>query len=123
MMINRTANMFRSRTLMLLACCLGWSAPKACAMDRDTRILLVVLDGFRSDYLTPQLMPHLYPQVQRGVIGKAHHVALPSVTRVNASTLVTGCWPERHGLMANTIYVPSMNPTGGVSTASRPNLL
>jgi hypothetical protein len=41
------------------------------------------------------------------------------VTRVNASTLVTGCLPAHHGLVANTLHVPVLNPTGGISTGSR----
>lgn len=93
------------------------------AMAPDTRILVVVLDGFRSDYFTPVLMPRCFAEAQRGVIGKAHHAVLPTVTRVNASTLVTGTLPGRHGLVANTLYVPELNPTGGVSTGSRERLL
>ncbi len=108
---------------LLLAFCLCHGVPTDCRIDPDTRILVVVLDGFRSDYLTPQLMPRCYPQAQRGVIGKAHHVALPSVTRVNAATMVTGCFPARHGLVANTIFVPELNRTKGISTANRTNLL
>jgi len=93
------------------------------AMDEDTRILVVVLDGFRPDYLNSELMPRCYWEAQGGVIGTAHHAALPSVTRVNAATMATGCYPARHGLMANTIYVPELNSTGGISTGSRKNLL
>lgn len=92
-------------------------------MVADTRILVVVLDGFRSDYFTPELMPRCYAAAQRGVIGKAHHSVLPTVTRVNAATLVTGCLPTRHGLVANSLYVPALNPTGSVSTGSRQKLL
>jgi arylsulfatase A-like enzyme len=92
-------------------------------MDPDTRILLVVLDGCRSDYLTPELMPRCYSEAQHGVIGTAHHAALPTVTRVNAATMVTGCYAARHGLVANTVYVPALKPTGGISTGRRKNLL
>lgn len=93
------------------------------AMSADTRILLVVLDGCRSDYFTPDLMPRCYAAAQDGVIGKAHHAVLPTVTRVNASSLVTGCQPARHGIVANSLYVPTLNPNGGVSTGSRQRLL
>jgi hypothetical protein len=92
-------------------------------MDADTRILVVVVDGCRPDCLNSELMPRCYWEAKGGVIGIAHHAALPSVTRVNAATMATGCYPSRHGLMANTIYVPELNPTGGISTGSRKNLL
>ncbi|MSU57128.1 MAG: alkaline phosphatase family protein [Pedosphaera sp.] len=91
--------------------------------NSDTRILLVVLDGFRSDYFTPELMPRCYAAAQQGVIGTTHHSVLPTVTRVNAATLVTGCLPSKHGLVANSLFVPALNPTGSISTGSRPKLL
>ncbi|MCA9442900.1 MAG: alkaline phosphatase family protein, partial [Candidatus Omnitrophica bacterium] len=51
-----------------------------------------------------------------------HHSVYPTVTRVNASSFVTGCYPAKHGLMENTVYFPKVNPTGGLSTGSRDNL-
>src|SRR5688572_28840725 len=93
------------------------------AMDANTRILVVVLDGCRPDYLNSELMPRTYWEAKGGVIGTAHHAALPSVTRVNAATMVTGCYPTRHGLVANTVFVPELNSTNGISTGSRANLL
>lgn len=89
----------------------------------DARILLIVVDGCRADYLTPELMPHCLAAAQRGVIGTAHHSVLPTVTRVNASTLVTGCLPAKHGLVANALFVPELNATGSISTGSREKLL
>ena len=89
----------------------------------DARILLIVVDGCRADYLTPELMPRCHAAAQSGVIGRAHHSVLPTVTRVNASTLVTGCLPAKHGLVANALYVPALNPAGSISTGSRQRLL
>jgi arylsulfatase A-like enzyme len=109
---------------MFLLLWLPGVAPQlGCAMGTDTRILVVVLDGCRPDYLSSELMPRCFWEAKGGVIGTAHHAALPSVTRVNAATMTTGCYPSRHGLMANTIYVPEVNPTGSISTGSRKNLL
>lgn len=109
------------RLALTLFICLNLSASQA--MEPDTRILVVVLDGFRSDYFTPELMPRCHAAARQGVIGSAHHAVLPTVTRVNASTLVTGSLPARHGLVANTLYVPELNPTGGISTGDRAKLL
>lgn len=100
-----------------------WLVVTSHAMDADIRILVVVLDGCRPDYLSSELMPRSFWEAKGGVIGTAHHAALPSVTRVNAATMTTGCYPSRHGLMANTIYVPELDPTGGISTGSRQTLL
>src|SRR5690349_13459753 len=71
--------------------------------------LVIVVDGLRPDYVTPQVMPRLYRLGRRGIVFTAHHSVFPTVTRVNASSFVTGAYPETHGLMGNTIYVPSVS--------------
>jgi arylsulfatase A-like enzyme len=51
-----------------------------------------------------------------------HHSVFPTVTRVNASSMVTGVYPEAHGLLGNTIYIPAVNATRGLDTGSRETL-
>jgi predicted AlkP superfamily pyrophosphatase or phosphodiesterase len=51
------------------------------------------------------------------------HAAFPTVTRVNGGTLVTGMWPERHGLVSNTMYVPAVDPAKPFSTGEWKELL
>ena len=46
----------------------------------------------------------------------------PTVTRVNAASFVTGAYPETHGLLGNTIFVPKANPARGLDTAELANL-
>jgi arylsulfatase A-like enzyme len=84
--------------------------------------LVIVVDGLRPDYVTPDVMPRLFGLGQRGIVFSAHHSVFPTVTRVNASSFVTGAYPETHGLMGNTIYIPKVNATGGLDTDKRENL-
>jgi len=84
--------------------------------------LVIVVDGLRPDYVTPEVMPRLYSLGQRGIVFTAHHSVFPTVTRVNASSFVTGSYPETHGLLGNTIYIPSVNATRGLDTGVRENL-
>src|SRR5512142_1986505 len=84
--------------------------------------LLIVVDGLRPDYVTRDVMPRLYRLGQRGIVFTAHHSVFPTVTRVNASSIVTGSYPETHGLLGNTIYIPSVNATRGLDTGERENL-
>lgn len=107
----------------LVVLVLGVAGARESVAASDTRILLAVVDGCRADYLAPEHMPRVFAAAQQGVIGKAHHSVLPTVTRVNASTLVTGCLPARHGLVANALFVPELNPAGSISTGSRQKLL
>jgi hypothetical protein len=84
--------------------------------------LVIVVDGLRPDYVTPTVMPRLFRLGQRGIVFTAHHSVFPTVTRVNASSFVTGAYPETHGLMGNTIYIPKANATKGLDTGDRENL-
>src|SRR5712692_9158271 len=84
--------------------------------------LVIVVDGLRPDYMTPEVMPRLFRLGRRGIVFNAHHSVFPTVTRVNASSFVTGAYPETHGLMGNTIYIPKANATKGLDTAERTNL-
>jgi len=89
--------------------------------NRSTHLVIVV-DGLRPDYITPDLMPRLVRLGQRGIVLSAHHSVYPTVTRVNASSMATGAYPETHGLLGNTVYVPGANPLRGLDTGSRENL-
>lgn len=84
--------------------------------------LVIVVDGLRPDYVTPEVMPRLFRLGQRGVVFNAHHSVFPTVTRVNASSFVTGAYPETHGLLGNNIYIPNANATKGLDTGERTNL-
>ncbi|HEX7079863.1 MAG TPA: alkaline phosphatase family protein [Gammaproteobacteria bacterium] len=83
--------------------------------------LLIVIDGLRADYVTPELMPNLYALGESGVFGERHSSAFPSVTRVNSASISTGSYPARHGLMHNTMFVAEMSDEA-FSTGSARNL-
>ena len=89
---------------------------------RHTQLLLVI-DGLRPDYITPQVMPRLHALGARGIVFTAHHSVFPTVTRVNASSMSTGTYPESHGLLGNTIYSEKAFPGKGLNTADHAQLL
>ena len=91
--------------------------------ESPSRHLLIVLDGLRPDYVTPGLMPTLHALGQRGLVMTRHHAVYPTVTRVNASSISTGAYPETHGLMGNSIFVPEVESARFLSTSDRANLL
>lgn len=88
----------------------------------DHSALVIVLDGLRPDYVTPELMPNLHALGERGVVGRNHHSVFPTVTRVNAASIVTGSYPERHGLMGNSVYFPEISPDTKFSTGNATHL-
>ena len=73
-------------------------------------VLIVVFDGLQPSQITPQLMPNLAEFAGAGVTFANHHPVFPTVTRVNVSSLVTGCLPGRHGLAGNTFLCRDYDP-------------
>ena len=93
------------------------------AQDRSPhRALIIVVDGLRPDYVTPEAMPRLVRLGQRGTVFTAHHSVVPTVTRVNGSSLVTGAYPETHGILGNAIYIPAASATRVLDTGAREDL-
>jgi predicted AlkP superfamily pyrophosphatase or phosphodiesterase len=81
------------------------------------------LDGLRPDYVTPDVMPNLHAMGKRGVVFENHHAVFPTVTRVNAASLATGTYPERHGLLGNSVFFPQVDRTKFLDTGDRDNLV
>ena len=87
------------------------------------RHLLIVVDGLRPDYVTPGVMPRLTALGKRGVVFRHHHSVYPTVTRVNASSISTGAYPDTHGLLGNSVFFPKIDPRRFLDTADRENLV
>lgn len=68
-------------------------------------VLVIVWDGLRPDFVTPEVTPFLHGQATQGVWFEASHCAYPSETRVNSSALATGCYPGRSGIPGNSMWV------------------
>src|SRR6266513_789947 len=73
---------------------------------RAEHVVLVVWDGMRPDFITPQYCPTLYSLAQDGVFFRNHHPACVSSTEVNGTAIATGMHPEHSGVMANSDYRP-----------------
>ncbi len=114
------ARVSRSIAIALLAL-LGMGQAPPDPPARRTHLVIVV-DGLRPDYVTPEVMPRLVALGRRGIVFNAHHSVVPTVTRVNASSMATGTYPETHGLLGNTVYIPAVNQTRGLDTGARDNL-
>jgi arylsulfatase A-like enzyme len=108
-------------TAMAVACVVVGLRPAAQTPPRLH--LVIIVDGLRPDQVTAEQMPRLHAIARRGVRFTAHHAVFPTVTRVNAATFVTGVLPARHGLLGNTIYIPSVDPVKTIDTADHEALL
>jgi arylsulfatase A-like enzyme len=92
------------------------------AQQQKGRVLILVVDGLRPDYVTEEYMPTLNALAQRGVRGLRHHAVFPTVTRVNGPSIFTGRYPGGHGLLGNTVYIPEVDPRRVLSAADVENL-
>src|SRR5438093_3413679 len=122
-----------TRVLLCLFCCYYFKtsvqgAPSETAKRRAEHVVVVVWDGMRPDFITPQYTPTLYQLAVRGVFFKNHHPVYISTTEVNGTGLATGVYPNRSGIMANSDYRPEIgflgpNATEGIEAIRRGDLL
>ncbi|CAG8590172.1 22407_t:CDS:2 [Cetraspora pellucida] len=79
-------------------------------------VLLVSFDGFRADYLDRNITPTLNKlskpisfYVQNGIKAEYMIPSFPSVTFPNHYTIITGLYPESHGIVGNEFYDPDLD--------------
>ncbi|KAF2277443.1 Phosphodiest-domain-containing protein [Westerdykella ornata] len=70
--------------------------------------ILISLDGFRADFLYRGLTPTLKGFIEEGISPKYMLPSFPSVTFPNHYTMVTGLYPEAHGVVGNSFWDPSL---------------
>jgi predicted AlkP superfamily pyrophosphatase or phosphodiesterase len=81
--------------------------PNAPQQLSKSYVILVSLDGFRYDYAKRYHADHLLTLATQGVSAPEGMLpAYPSITFPNHYTIVTGLYPEHHGIVANTFFDP-----------------
>ena len=82
--------------------------PNAAAQQAKPYVLLVSLDGFRYDYVKKFSAPNIAAMAARGASAPEGMIpSYPSTTFPNHLALITGLYPEHHGIVANTFYDPA----------------
>ncbi len=76
-----------------------------------TSVLIAVFDGLQPAQVRADLAPNLARFAEEGIFFENHHPVFPSVTRINAASMVTGRHPGSHGLAANTIVARDYDPS------------
>jgi arylsulfatase A-like enzyme len=97
---------------ILLSCRFG----SASAAGQAEHVVVIVWDGMRPDFVTPQYTPTLYELAQRGTFFMRNHSAYVTTTEVNGTALATGMHPDHSGIIANTEYQPEFNWLGSYGT-------
>jgi len=82
-------------------------------------VVLVSLDGFRWDYAKRDGATHLLALGKRGVWAPEGMIpSFPSLTFPNHYTIVTGLYPEHHGLVANSFWDETRQARYGISDSA-----
>ncbi len=81
------------------------NGPNSAAAQKAHYLVLVSLDGFRWDYAARDGAASLLALGKQGVWAPQGMLpSYPSLTFPNHYTIVTGLYPEHHGLVANSFY-------------------
>jgi len=82
------------------------------AQEKTTTLLVVIsVDGLRPDYVTAAdahgaKIPTLRKLLVEGTYAEGVSGVIPTVTYPSHTTLMTGVWPAKHGIWANTTFDP-----------------
>ncbi len=72
----------------------------------SAQVILVSIDGYRADYIDRGHSPVLASLAAEGVHAAGMRPVFPSLTYPNHYTLVTGLYPDQHGMVNNTMHDP-----------------
>ena len=95
------------------------NGPNSARAQQAHYVVLVSLDGFRWDYARRYNAGHLLALGKRGVWAPEGMLpSYPSLTFPNHFTIVTGLYPEHHGLVANSFYDPAREARYGIGDSA-----
>lgn len=102
--MRRPIRLFCLPLILLLAGCASHATRQAPTNGDHPPLLLISIDAFRADYFNRGKSPTLARLAHDGVHAKAMQPSFPSLTFPNHYTLVTGLYPDHHGIVNNTMY-------------------
>ncbi len=98
-------------SILLLSCSATFLSNTDKNSEPNNYLILISFDGFRWDYMDKTDTPNLDRLAQNGVKADALIPSFPSKTFPNHYTIVTGLYPENHGIVSNTLYDPEFDAT------------
>jgi predicted AlkP superfamily pyrophosphatase or phosphodiesterase len=81
------------------------------AQQQAPLLVMISVDGMRPDYITEAdehgaKVPNLRRFLKEGTYAEGVVGVVPTVTYPSHTTLVTGVWPAKHGILANATFDP-----------------
>jgi predicted AlkP superfamily pyrophosphatase or phosphodiesterase len=101
--LTRRSFLFRLRFILIFgAFASAQSIQKV--TDLKPTVILISIDGFRYDYLDRGLTPNLTRIAKDGVRAEWMRPSFPTKTFPNHYSIVTGLYPEHHGIVGNDFW-------------------
>lgn len=100
-MIN-LINSIRNRFFLLIFFIFGSTV----FSQQQPYVLLISFDGFRWDYCNRGITPNIELLIEEGVKATSLQPVFPTKTFPNHYTIVTGLYPENHGIIFNEFHDP-----------------
>jgi predicted AlkP superfamily pyrophosphatase or phosphodiesterase len=104
---------FLALTFLASLAAIFFFAPRGTAQDarRVPLLVMISIDGLRPDYITAAdahgaKVPNLRRLLKEGSYAEGVEGVVPTVTYPSHTTLVTGVWPAKHGILANSVFDP-----------------
>ncbi|KAM6465714.1 ectonucleotide pyrophosphatase/phosphodiesterase family member 3 isoform 2-T2 [Liasis olivaceus] len=103
--------------------CASSSAAQCPAGFEQSPLILFSMDGFRAEYLETwsDLMPNIAKLKTCGTHAKYMRAVYPTKTFVNHYTIVTGLYPESHGIIDNNMYDVKLDQSFSLSGSAKSN--
>lgn len=103
--------------LIVVICFVGMA--KTSQVTPTPYVIMVSFDGFRHDYVEKYNAPNFKEFIKNGVAAKSMIPSYPSKTFPNHYSLVTGLYPDHHGLVDNTFYDQQLDLRYSISNRER----
>jgi predicted AlkP superfamily pyrophosphatase or phosphodiesterase len=87
------------------------------------QVIIVICDGLWSGWLSSPSCNHISRILKQSCYCQHHKAVFPSVTRVSAASLVTGCRPFVHGLQGNKIALPDQQSQLRIYDVGKPEFI
>lgn len=87
--------------------------------SKDNYVVLVSMDGFRWDYAKQFKLQNLKKIAAEGVHAKSMKPSYPSKTFPNHYSIVTGLYPDHHGIINNVFYDAALNESFSLSSDAK----
>jgi predicted AlkP superfamily pyrophosphatase or phosphodiesterase len=100
----------RTRRIVLLLVALVATVTLAARQAPAAILILISFDGWRWDYTDRFDVPNLKALAARGVRSDGLIPSYPTLTFPNHYTIVTGLWPDHHGVVGNSMVDPTIGP-------------